>query len=380
MRLEARERLLHLFEERIYTSSLKDLSGWDRAALGVHFPDVHLSFSGDDLRRYIFDRELPNNCLEIAKQKVANLMSLRELAHLEPCNILLTPGATAAISVIAHYLKSCGVRVLITDPPFYFSVKKLCDALGIQFFSAAKSIEEIDDYRPLFRLLERFRNEKKALILTNPKYVISCNYPEQVLAEVAGFLSHDDHVIIDKSVDMEFSRPEESFRDDVRLIKIRTIGKSISINGSRLATIIAGPEVIARLNRHASILYGSLDIAMLKLGSLLADNPDSFKHHLLAIKSLVEENVLEARLLLGGTPFEVAQPENGFLSYVNIDTSKFGRFVLYQSLLRESVHAMFSAHIGLRQLYSREIVRVNYLLDIRAGLMALGRVAATHIK
>jgi histidinol-phosphate/aromatic aminotransferase/cobyric acid decarboxylase-like protein len=373
MRIEPRERLLRLFEDRIYNESFKDLSGWDRAAIGVPFPEVSLRFSPDDLRRYFFDRELPNECLEHVKGKIAHLASLRERTPVGPDNILLTPGATAALAVILHLLRDCAVEVVLTDPPFYFSIQKLCAALGMDFIVVNRSVEELDEHSLIFDLIARHRHQRKAIILAHPRYVVSRNYPSPIISEIRRVLNSDDFLIIDQSVDMEFCNHDNFMDLNSMSIKIRTLGKTLGLNGSRLAVIVADKHLIVQLNRHAGILYGSLDVAMLKLGAIIAQDPKLFEDHLSAIRKLVEETALESRLILGNSIFEVVRPENGFLGYILVDTSKIGRFALYHALLSQNVHAMFSAHVGLRQLYHREMIRINYLLNVREGLMVLRR-------
>lgn len=376
--VEPRERLLRLFEDRIYNDNFKDLSGWDRPAEGIPCSSIRLKLEPKELRRYIFDRELTNELLSYAKDKIAAWLSLRESMPVHPGSILLTPGATAALAVILHTLRVLDVKVVITDPPFYFSVKKLCDALGLTFISIARSLDSLDGHDCIFEMLTRHRQVRKALILTHPRYVLSRNYPGAVLVEARRHLNSDDILIIDQSVDMEFCNQDNYIDFASNFIKIRTIGKALSLNGSRLAVVEANMDLLPDLNRQASILYGSLDAAMLKLGAMLVETPASFETRLRAVSDLVAQAFLETRMILGGSHFEAVRPENGFLGYLTVDTSKVGRFALYQALLRENVHSIFSAHLGLHQSYNREMIRVNYLLDIKPALRVLASIRNSH--
>lgn len=369
----APDRLLDLFENRIYTSSFKHLSGWDEAASKAPTPEICLHFSATELRRYMFDSELPHESLGDAKSKTARLASLREVRSVEPDNILLTPGATAALSVVLHFLRASRVEVVVTDPPFYFSIKKLSAALGLDFVATAKSLDDLDDFNQLLTILKKHRGRRRAVIMANPRYVVSRNWPKSVLATISQMLRADEFLVLDQSVDMEFDGCETGLAEHslATTIKIRTLGKALSLNGSRLALIIGDASLIAELNKHAGILYGSLDVAMVKLGAVIAEHPERFKVELATLRGLVNEAFLVARALLEGSPFQLVKPENGFLSYIIVDTTLVGRFALYQALLRENVHAIFGAHFGLRQLYHRELIRVNYLLDIRSSLLTL---------
>lgn len=378
--LERRERLLNLFEKRIYTDSFKDLSGWDKAAVGLPTPEVQINLSPDELHRYVFDRELPHQSLEQAKRDVAHLTSIRDRAHVRPENILLTPGATAALAVVLHFLRAYGIDLILTDPPFYFSIKKLSGSLGMDFVAADRSLDNIDDPGCILRLIKQHRGRRKAVILSHPQYVVSRNYPISILHEVRRSLGSNDLLVLDQSTDMEFCNQDNILDLDSQFIKVRTLGKALSLNGSRLAVLVANNTLTSRLNRYASILYGSLDVAMVRLGSVIAQDPVAFERHLEAVRRLVKDAFLEARLLLGDdAKLELAYPENGFLGYIAVDTTRIGRFMLYQSLLRHSVLAMFSAHVGLRQLYTKELVRVNYLLDIRGGLLAMRDASAQSV-
>jgi histidinol-phosphate/aromatic aminotransferase/cobyric acid decarboxylase-like protein len=368
------ERLFSLFEERIYTESFKDLSGWDRTAIGGPHSEFIAHLLPSELSRYFFDRELPNKYFEDVKGQMAQLVSLRERTNVRADSLLLTPGATAALSVVLHFLHTCGVDCVLTDPPFYFSIKKLCSALGVNFAVASRSADELDKHDCIFELIEQHRHKRKAIVLAHPRYIVSRNYPAQVLSDIRSALNADDFMVIDQSTDMEFSNNDNFLQLDSPFIKIRTFGKALGMNGSRLAAIVADEELIAALNKQAGILYGSLDVAMLKLGALIAQTPEFFASHLQAVRRLVEEAYLEARASLEGSAFKIVAPENGFLGYILVDTSKVGRFTLYQGLLRECVHAMFSEDMGLKRLYHREMIRVNYLLDIREGLMVLRRL------
>lgn len=368
---DRRELLFNLFERRVYGESFKDLSGWDRLAIAQFGTGLRVELSESDLRRYFFDRELSNEPLENIKDEVVNLLSMRDRTLIDPDNLLLTPGATSALSVILHFFRANGVEVVLTDPPFYFSIEKLCLNLGIRFHAVPRTAEELGDDDRIVTLVNKYRGARKAVILTQPRYVISRNYPSEIFTAIQNSLARDDFLVLDQSVDMEFQNKDNFMSLESSFIKVRTIGKALGLNGSRLATITAAENVIVKLNRHAGVLYGSLDVAMLKLGSLIAQCPASFESYLHAMRCLVEERVLEARSILSNPMFELVSPKNGFLGYALIDTSSIGRFSLYQSLLRENVHAMFSEHIGLRRSYRQELIRINYLLDNREALQVL---------
>lgn len=375
MRIEPREQLFRLFEDRVYNSSFKDLSGWDRSIDVNLFPEISINLSSADLRRYIFECELPNESFEEVKRSIAALISARDRITVQPNNLLLTPGATAALAVILHFMRSIDIEVVLTDPPFYFSVQKLCQALGISFEVARRSVEDLDHHDCIFDLIKSHKGRRKAIILTHPRYVISRNYPAEVLSTIRGMLDSGDFLIIDQSVDMEFCNTDSLMHIYPSCIKIRTIGKSLGLNGSRLATLIADEDLVPRLNKQASILYGSLDAAMVSLGALISRSPQEYARHLAAVRKLVDISFIEARTIISDSKFELVKPENGFLGYILVDTSKIGRFTLYNELLRQSVHAMFSAHMGLKPIYQREMIRVNYLLDLRAGLSVLRKIA-----
>lgn len=364
--LAPRERLFRLFEDTVHGPALKQFSGWDCPLVGNTFGDIDVHLTSEDLLRYAFDHEIPHVAIESAKESVAQHISTRENTQVSPDDLLLVPGATAALSIAAHLVKKLGHSVLITDPPFYFSTNKICDIIGLPFLAVPRSVEDLNDFDALISTIERCK-QKKAVLLTQPRYVVSRSYPPEVLLAIRQRLSREDLLILDQSADIEL-QGDLLDTNDPRIIRIKTLGKILSINGARLAVIVARSNLLMECHRIAGALFGSLDVAMLRLGVQLIKNQEMFNYQRGAVRRLVEESFLRTRTSLAGAQTSVPKPENGFLSYILVHFPRGGRYLFYQTLLRGRVHAMFGVHLGLKQSYTVDLIRVNYLLNLEPAL------------
>jgi len=365
------ERLFRIFEDRVYGDDFCPLSGWDEIKAPIEFPSFRVDVGPDDLSRYFYDFELENRTFDRAKELVSELLSAREGRTLNTSEVLLAPGTTAAAAAAVIYAYRSGIRCMIADPPVYFSYLRLAELLGMKLVLVPRTIADCDDPKPLSSTLRRLRHEPKLLILTDPRYVLSSPLSLEMLSHASRELSDFDTVIFDRAVDLSETPPHQ-FDSIATVVTLRSIGKSVTANASRLSAIIAAPKTIRGINRVAGWLYGSLDAAMISLGvQVMLHN--SFNESLKAVQSEVISQWRIAIALLTSSRATVPRPVNGYLGHAILDLTGIGRYQLFQHLLRNNVHAMFGIHVGFQPIENRELVRINYLVDFREALRRLNQ-------
>jgi aspartate/methionine/tyrosine aminotransferase len=365
--LGRRERLLRVFENRIYDGNFTELSGWDHPVVPLHCTEQRIVIPEEFLARYVYDREQKHTALVDSKITIRKHLSEREGTSVDDSSFICVPGSTAALTLAIHLVKRKGVETVISDVPYYFSTERVSSAVGLKFMPVRRSAETLRDPQILFDAVRRPSTQKRAIVVTQPRYVLSEDYTADFLHELLSLLGPNDFLILDQATDMIYQNGN-TLPADGRVLKIRSLGKALSANGARLAVILGDRKLIPELNATAGFLFGSLDIAMLLLGTALVQNSDTFRRQLAAVLQHAQNCAFTAQAQVERDGLKLIPPANGFLGHIRIDLAKIPRFSLYQHLLRHDVNALFSEQFGMLRPERYEMLRVNFLLDTRRAM------------
>ncbi len=375
------QTLRRIFDDRLYENSgpieFLELSGWDHPRLAGSTMSFEVSFTDLELSRYVLDYEQPNIEFETIKKNIATHLSLLELGtEINHRQIQLTYGGTGALSLLLHWVKSKGIEMVVADPPFYFSLKHLTKYLNLDLIAAERNILGLHDPKPLLRVLQEHKAIRKAVYIAHPRYVVGGAYSKGEIAEILACLRSDDLLIVDNSINLMIEQDSLSLGDHSTVAVVKTIGKSISMYGCRLAAIVTSEAVRAELNTISEWLFGGYDVGMLRVAHQLTVNHYRFKERVLATRQLVDESYRNVLSKLAAEVVALPKPNSTYLGYALVDTDSIGRYRLYQFFLRNRINAMFSEQIGLARIAGLDLIRINYLLDIDKAVGLLSDFAA----
>jgi aspartate/methionine/tyrosine aminotransferase len=369
------EELFRLFERRVYGERFKHLSGWDGVSLPASARDFALTLTAKDLGRYNYENELLNPTTQEALDRV-NALLQHDYGHpLSVSSILLAPSLTSAITTVLHWLRSRGINNVIADPPYYFSYLNIAERLGMRFLTVPRTIDNRNELRPLLRLLDSVPTPR-AVVICDPRYVLGTNYTAADLQTIGQELRAHDVLIVDHAMDTlrcsVLSAPRHC-----QTVRLFSFGKTVAMNGARMAAVVA-PDAVSEIRTVAGAIFGSHDFAALKLFTALIGDPPYLSAQRSAVSQLVRANFrVYAAAYARFRELQFQAPANGILGYILLDLRRIGRFALYGQLMERGVHAMFGQHFGVASSGSVDLLRINYLLDCRAGLDEVAAAVST---
>lgn len=357
----------NILEKNLYRNNYLNLSGWNNVDLGLTLnTDLNIHLENKYLTTYSYDEE---NYLEEKKMSLAKHLTEREKYNILQNQFMITQGATSALTLILHYLVG-KIDILIIDTPFYFSIIEVCKALNIYYEIPLKTIESIDNDLPLIQLLKKYKYKRKGLLLTQPKYIISKSHKKDFLQYLyTSYITEKDFFILDQSLDLLYINNDNFINlSRKNFIKIRTIGKNISMFGSRLAMIISHEECLADIFIYSDFLYGAVDIGMLELGLALVKDNNKYRVILESQNKLILEKAKNVVSKTIDSNIDFFYGNAGYLSYMKVNLKKKKRYDLYKLCMKENIHSIFSSQFGLNQSFNSEGIRVNLLLDVNESI------------
>lgn len=360
------EELFRLFERKIYASgNVKPLSGWDFSIYPGSARNISITLTPNDLSRYNYEAELPNAAIEEGLERAGRILECDYGATLKRADIVMAPSMTSAIAVVLHWLRFRGVLSIIADPPYYFSYLNVAERLGLPFILARRTAEVKLESRPLLAAVTAARRPA-AVILCDPRYVLGSNYSRDELEEILRQLATNDVLIIDHAMDLTRASIT-NINGLCRVVRLFGFGKTVAMNGARMAAIVA-PGIAAELRTIAGAIFGSHDIAALKLFSSLLADSEYLAEQRRGVATLVYDNYKRYSSAYKHDRMRFVAPKNGILGYIHLELAVPGRYVFYKRLMNRSVHAMFGQHFGLDSNGVSDLLRINYLLDCRSAL------------
>nr|AFK23381.1 1-aminocyclopropane-1-carboxylate synthase [Cordyceps militaris] len=231
----------------------------------------------------IVHRELANSFLSKARQSLAGFLNAEFVPArpLEPSHLVLTSGASEAISILAHHLCNAGDGVLLAAP--YWSGLDL----ALETRSQARAVPVDIPLQDIFSLQSIQYYEQalaassipiRAILVTNPHNPLGQCYPEPVLEALLQFCAHHGlHYISDEVYALcsfDHIQGAEPFRSITALTKAKnpcptthavySLSKDFGCSGLRLVCpLLAGnPDIVMGSALIANASVSSLTTAV----------------------------------------------------------------------------------------------------------------------
>lgn len=311
----------------------------------------------------------PGNGFPYLLEAISKFEAERHGLHYGPDEILVTVGATEALSATFNTLLNPGDEVIIPTPAFglYESITRLCRGVPV-FLPTEDNGFQIDPAALAAALTPR----TKAIILTSPNNPTGCMYSKEtldaiheVLKDRPVFVICDDVYRTLTYVDGYHSFAEyQDMRD--RIVVVQSFSKPYAMTGWRVGYLLADKAVKSRLEVFHQYAVTSVP-AFIQPACVKALESDTAPMVEIFRK---RRDYIYRRLTDMG--FAIQEPQGAF--YVFVDVRKYGMdsITFCERMLRESlVGAIPGIYFG-----TEGYIRLSYCYsdaDLKEGLDRIER-------
>ena len=311
----------------------------------------------------------PGNGYPYLLEAISKFEAERHGLHYAPDEIMVTVGATEAISTAFHTLLNPGDEVIIPTPAFglYEALVRLCRAVPV-FLPTEGSGFQIDAGALASVLTPR----TKAIVLTSPNNPTGCVYNRETLGAVHALLKDRPVFVICDDVyrTLTYTEDYHSFAEYTdmrdRIVVVQSFSKPYAMTGWRVGYVMADAAVKGRLEVVHQYAVTSVP-AFIQPACLKALETDT--------TPMVEtfrrrRDYVFKRLMDMGLP--VQEPQGAF--YVFVDLRKFGMdsVTFCERMLKESLVGIIpGVYFG-----TEGYARLSYCYsdaDLKAGLDRMER-------
>ena len=276
----------------------------------------------------------PGNGYPYLLEAISKFEAEQHGLHYAPDEIMVTVGATEAISTAFHTLLNPGDEVIIPTPAFglYEALVRLCRAVPV-FLPTEGSGFQIDAGALASVLTPR----TKAIVLTSPNNPTGCVYNRETLGAVHALLKDRPVFVICDDVyrTLTYTEDYHSFAEYTdmrdRIVVVQSFSKPYAMTGWRVGYVMADAAVKGRMEVVHQYAVTSVP-AFIQLACLKALETDT--------TPMVEtfrrrRDYVFKRLMDMGLP--VQEPQGAF--YVFVDLRKFGMdsVTFCERMLKESL-------------------------------------------
>lgn len=276
----------------------------------------------------------PGNGYPYLLEAISKFEAERHGLHYAPDEIMVTVGATEAISTAFHTLLNPGDEVIIPTPAFglYEALVRLCRAVPV-FLPTEGSGFQIDAGALASVLTPR----TKAIVLTSPNNPTGCVYNRETLGAVHALLKDRPVFVICDDVyrTLTYTEDYHSFAEYTdmrdRIVVVQSFSKPYAMTGWRVGYVMADAAVKGRMEVVHQYAVTSVP-AFVQPACLKALETDTMP--------MVEtfrrrRDYVFKRLMDMGLP--VQEPQGAF--YVFVDLRKFGMdsVTFCERMLKESL-------------------------------------------
>ena len=356
---------------RRFTFLVRDTPG--ACALTIGEPDLNTPDPIKEAAKAALDANdthyPPGNGFPYLLEAISKFEAERHGLHYGPDEILVTVGATEALSATFNTLLNPGDEVIIPTPAFglYESITRLCRGVPV-FLPTEDNGFQIDSAALAAALTPR----TKAIILTSPNNPTGCMYSKEtldaiheVLKDRPVFVICDDVYRTLTYVDGYHSFAEyQDMRD--RIVVVQSFSKPYAMTGWRVGYLLADKAVKSRLEVFHQYAVTSVP-AFIQPACVKALESDTAPMVEIFRK---RRDYIYRRLTDMG--FSIQEPQGAF--YVFVDVRKYGMdsITFCERMLRESlVGAIPGIYFG-----TEGYIRLSYCYsdaDLKEGLDRIER-------
>ena len=356
---------------RRFTFLVRDTPG--ACALTIGEPDLNTPDPIKEAAKAALDANdthyPPGNGFPYLLEAISKFEAERHGLHYGPDEILVTVGATEALSATFNTLLNPGDEVIIPTPAFglYESITRLCRGVPV-FLPTEDNGFQIDPAALAAALTPR----TKAIILTSPNNPTGCMYSKEtldaiheVLKDRPVFVICDDVYRTLTYVDGYHSFAEyQDMRD--RIVVVQSFSKPYAMTGWRVGYLLADKAVKSRLEVFHQYAVTSVP-AFIQPACVKALESDTAPMVEIFRK---RRDYIYRRLT--DMDFSIQEPQGAF--YVFVDVRKYGMdsITFCERMLRESlVGAIPGIYFG-----TEGYIRLSYCYsdaDLKEGLDRIER-------
>ena len=356
---------------RQFTYLVRDTPG--ACALTIGEPDLNTPDPIKEAAKAALDANdthyPPGNGFPYLLEAISKFEAERHGLHYGPDEILVTVGATEALSATFNTLLNPGDEVIIPTPAFglYESITRLCRGVPV-FLPTEDNGFQIDPAALAAALTPR----TKAIILTSPNNPTGCMYSKETLDAIHAVLKDrpvfvicDDVYRTLTYVDGYHSFAEyQDMRD--RIVVVQSFSKPYAMTGWRVGYLLADKAVKSRLEVFHQYAVTSVP-AFIQPACVKALESDTAPMVEIFRK---RRDYIYRRLTDMG--FAIQEPQGAF--YVFVDVRKYGMdsITFCERMLRESlVGAIPGIYFG-----TEGYIRLSYCYsdaDLKEGLDRIER-------
>ena len=356
---------------RRFTFLVRDTPG--ACALTIGEPDLNTPDPIKEAAKAALDANdthyPPGNGFPYLLEAISKFEAERHGLHYGPDEILVTVGATEALSATFNTLLNPGDEVIIPTPAFglYESITRLCRGVPV-FLPTEDNGFQIDPAALAAALTPR----TKAIILTSPNNPTGCMYSKETLDAIHAVLKDrpvfvicDDVYRTLTYVDGYHSFAEyQDMRD--RIVVVQSFSKPYAMTGWRVGYLLADKAVKSRLEVFHQYAVTSVP-AFIQPACVKALESDTAP--MVEIFRKRRDYIYQRLTDMG---FAIQEPQGAF--YVFVDVRKYGMdsITFCERMLRESlVGAIPGIYFG-----TEGYIRLSYCYsdaDLKEGLDRIER-------
>jgi histidinol-phosphate/aromatic aminotransferase/cobyric acid decarboxylase-like protein len=335
------------------------------------------------LGRYYMDE---GEALGSARSGLNQLLNIWEGTNVERDRFTVCPSVGVASLLTMAILRRRGVTRIVFETPCYFAAILQAEWLG--FDVILSPTYRRNGYRRLSAYGHPTNATPTAWWLTHPRVTLGFNQEIQELQTLVSIVGLKDFIIIDEAMDQSFPSEFGALHKTSawqRVIRLKGFGKSLGLNGYRLAFAIHAAELRADMVDCLETFAGAVDVHSIEAACAVALEPGHFK----LMMNVANQQVVALRMAadrIAVSPNVVINPlVNGYLGSAVINlvglgtdqTSRRHRFLLACKRLKMPVIIGPSMHFASDP--PTEAVRLNFFSrreDILRCVTAMTKIAA----
>ncbi|MEK9604565.1 MAG: pyridoxal phosphate-dependent aminotransferase [Flavobacteriaceae bacterium] len=340
------------------------------------------------------DIEAPEEAMEIVRQHPLKLLpygssqgSISYRTHLcdyyaghnisvEPDDIIVTTGASEALSFTLSVICDAGDEIIIPEP-FYANYNGFAAASSVEVVPVVSHFENQFKLPPVEKLEEKITDKTRALLICNPSNPTGYLYTKtevEALIELA--IKHDIFIIVDE-VYREFIYTQDSHysvlkdeRGSQHAVMIDSVSKRYSLCGARVGCMISkNKELMSTALKFAHLRLSPPALALMASEAAIKA-PPSYLESVKKEYSKRKKAVVTALKKIKG--IEVSDPMGAFYCIVKLpveDAEDFSKFLLTdfhdqgQTLMLAPAAGFYSSpELGKDQVRLAFVLETNKLL------------------
>jgi aspartate aminotransferase len=265
-----------------------------------------------------FTKYTPNSGIPELRRAIADDVNRRGGFAVDPEQVVVTPGAVAAIFTALKALTDPGDSVLLSDPA-WTNYRMMLTVLGLEV--QAYPLFADDGLVPRPDVLERhITDASKLLIINSPSNPTGTVIPAEILAEIIELARrYDLWVISDEVYDRltfdEQAVPIARFDTDSRVITINSFSKTYAMTGWRVGYAVCPEEIAPIVSKVQEPITSCVNGPAQRAAVAALLGPQDVVAEMRAGYRLRRDLVMEM-LMQGGVP--AVRPQGAFYTWVDI--------------------------------------------------------------